>query len=139
MFENVSQHIERWQERDQVFENASQHIERWRERNPVFENTSQHNEQRHEKMAQEGRKKTINDVVDVVNLGCDNVRPYGERQQGSKQVFENAREDNEQGGLLIWHASMLMAIIFFISLADYGMNPAFMVVGTYTYHHRQPV
>ena len=89
-----------------VFENVSQHNERWREWNPVFENASQHNEQRHEKMAQEGRKKTINDVVDVVNLGCDNVRPYNERQQGRKQVFENARQDNKQGGLLIWHASM---------------------------------
>jgi hypothetical protein len=32
-----------------------------------------------------------------------------------------------------------MAIIYFISLADYGMNPAFMVVGTYTYRHCHPV
>jgi hypothetical protein len=72
----------------------------------VFENASQHNEQRHEKMSQEGRKKTINNVLDVVNLGCDNVRPYNKRQQGRKQVFENAIEDSEQGGLLIWHASM---------------------------------
>jgi uncharacterized sporulation protein YeaH/YhbH (DUF444 family) len=95
----------RWRERDQVFENASQHIERWRERNPVFENASQQNEQRHEKMAQEGRKKTISDVVDVVKWGCDNVRPFNERQLERKQVFENARQDNAQGGLLIWHAS----------------------------------
>jgi hypothetical protein len=72
----------------------------------VFENASQHNEQQHEKMAQEGRKKTINDVVDVVNWGCDNVRPFNERLLERKQVFENARQDNEQGGLLIWHASM---------------------------------
>ncbi len=105
----------------------------------MFENTSQHNEQQHERMAPEGRKKTIYDVLDVMHLGCDNVRTYNDQQQGMKQVFENARQDNEQGGLLIWHASMLMAIIYFISLADYGMNPAFMVVGTYTYHHRQPV
>jgi hypothetical protein len=34
---------------------------------------------------------------------------------------------------------MWMAIIYFISLADYGMNPVFMVVGTYIYRHRQPV
>jgi hypothetical protein len=33
---------------------------------------------------------------------------------------------------------MWMAIIYFISLADYGMNPVFMVVGTYIYRHRQP-
>jgi hypothetical protein len=32
-----------------------------------------------------------------------------------------------------------MAIIYFISLADCGMNPVFMAVGTYTYRHRQPV
>ncbi len=72
----------------------------------MFENMSQHNELRHEKMAQEGRKKTINVVLDIVNLGCNNVRPYNEQQQGRKQVSENAREDSEQGGLLIWHASM---------------------------------
>jgi hypothetical protein len=72
----------------------------------VFKNASQHNEQRHEKMAQEGRKKTINIVLDVVNMGCDNVRPYNERLLGRKQVSVNARQDNEQGGLLIWHASM---------------------------------
>jgi hypothetical protein len=40
---------------------------------------SQHNEQRHETMAQEGRKKTINDVLDVWNL-----------------VFVNGNQDNEQ-------------------------------------------
>jgi hypothetical protein len=57
-------------------------------------------------MAQEGRKKTINVVLDVVNMGCDNVRPYNERLLGRKQVSVNARQDNEQGGLLIWHASM---------------------------------
>ena len=122
MFENVSQHDERLRERNPVFENASQHNEqlhekmaqegrrsrhdeRWQERNPVLENASQHNEHRDETMTREGRKKTICDVLDVVKLRCDDVRPYNERQQGRKQVFENARDDNEQGGLLIWHAS----------------------------------
>ncbi len=57
-------------------------------------------------MAQEGRKKTINDELDVMHLGCKNVRPYNEQQQGRKQVFENARQDDKQGGLLIWPASM---------------------------------
>jgi hypothetical protein len=32
---------------------------------------------------------------------------------------------------------MWMAIIYFISPADYGMNPVFMVVGTYISRHRQ--
>ncbi len=31
-----------------MFENTSQHNERWQERNQVFKNTSQHNEQRQE-------------------------------------------------------------------------------------------
>ena len=57
----------------------------------MFENASQHNEQRHEKMAQEGRRKTISDDLDEIH-----------------QVFENMRQHNElqqdQGGNLIWHA-----------------------------------
>jgi hypothetical protein len=32
-----------------------------------------------------------------------------------------------------------MAIIYFISLADCGVNPVFMVVVTYIYHRRHPV
>jgi hypothetical protein len=64
-----------------------------RERNPVFENASQHNEPLHEKMAQEGRRKTIIDNLDEIY-----------------QVFENMRQHNELqqdlGGNLIWHASM---------------------------------
>ena len=32
-----------------------------------------------------------------------------------------------------------MAVIYFTSLVDYGMNRAFMVAGTYTYRHRQQV
>jgi hypothetical protein len=32
-----------------------------------------------------------------------------------------------------------MAILYFISRADYGMHLAFMVVGTFTYLHHHPV
>jgi hypothetical protein len=88
-----------------VFENASQHIERWQERNQVFENASQHNEQQHERMAQEGRKKTMNAVLDEMNELFENTSQHNERPLERKQVFKNARQDNEQGGLLIWHAS----------------------------------
>jgi hypothetical protein len=45
---SVSQHNERWQERNHVFKNTSRHNERWRERNQVFENTSQHNKRQRE-------------------------------------------------------------------------------------------
>jgi hypothetical protein len=31
-----------------------------------------------------------------------------------------------------------MGIIYFISLADYGMHLAFMVAGTFTYRHQRP-
>jgi hypothetical protein len=74
--------------------------------NLVFVNGNQDNEQWHEKMAQEGRKKTINNVLDVMNQVFENTSRHNERRQGRKQVFENARQDNEQGGLLIWHTSM---------------------------------
>ena len=93
----------------------------------MFENASQHNEQQHEKMAQEGRKKTVNDVLDVWNPVFENASQHNEQQckkmaqEGRRktisdnldkmhQVFENMRQHNklrrEQGGLLIWHASM---------------------------------
>jgi hypothetical protein len=32
-----------------------------------------------------------------------------------------------------------MGIIYFISLADYGMHLAFMVAGTFTYCHRHSI
>ena len=49
-----------------------------------------------------------------------------------------AREDPEvrahgQKRLTRWHASSKMASIYFISLVAYGINPVFMVVGTFIF------
>jgi hypothetical protein len=60
---------------------------------------SQHTERWHKKMAQEGRKKTIDDVLDVMNQVFKNTSWHNKWRQGRKQVVENVRYNNEQGGL----------------------------------------
>ncbi len=50
-------------------------------------------------MAQEGRKKTIDDVLDVMNQVFKNTSWHNKWRQGRKQVVENVRYNNEQGGL----------------------------------------
>ncbi len=82
-----------------MFVNRNQHNDRWREWNQVFKKTSQHTEQWHKKIAQEGRKKTIDDVLDVMNQVFENTSRHNKRRQGRKQVVENVRYNNEQGGL----------------------------------------
>ncbi len=99
VFKNANQHNNRLREMNQVFENVNQHTEQWRERNPVQEKTSQHTKRWREKMAQEGRKKTINDILDVMNQVFENTSRHNEWRQGRKQVVENVRYNNKQGGL----------------------------------------
>ncbi len=82
-----------------MFVNGNQHNDWWQERNQVFKKTSQHTKRWHEKMAQEGRKKTINDVLDVMNQVFKNTSRHNEWQQGRKQVFVNVIYNNKQGGL----------------------------------------
>ncbi len=57
---------------------------------------SLHNEQRHEKMAQEGRKKTINDVLDVMKQVFEKTSRHNGQQQGRKQVFKKTSRHNKQ-------------------------------------------
>ena len=47
----------------------------------------------------------MNAVLDKMNEVFENTSQHNEQPLERKQVFKNARQDNEQGGLLIWHAS----------------------------------
>ncbi len=79
----------------------------------MFVNGNQDNEQQHKMMAQEGRKKTTNDMLDVWNTVFENASQHNEQQhekmaqEGRKKtvndvlevwnpVFENASQHNEQ-------------------------------------------
>ncbi len=78
---------------------------------PGVRERSLHNKQRHKKMAHEGRKKTINDVLDVMKHVFEKTSRHNERRQGRKRVFENARQDNEHGELLICPIYLLLTYL----------------------------
>ena len=65
------------------------------------------------------------------------MRQNNEQQQDWTQWWEHVSQDNGQllgeRNIMRWHATGKMGSIYFISPVAYGMNPVFMVVGTFIF------